>query len=434
MSSVSGWQRRRFDEFGELYSGSTPPTGKNAYWDGDIVWITPTDLSKPNSRFISSSNKKITTEGLNASSTNLLPAGNLVISSRAPIGYVAIPTVPFCTNQGCKSIRLKDNFDPDFAYYNVLFNIRKVKDLGEGTTFAEISKTALATVELEFPESKLEQTTISKILSTVDRALDETQALIAKQQRIKSGLMQDLLTRGIDEHGNLRSEQTHAFKDSPLGRIPTDWDACRLGSLIEIKHGFAFSGEFFSDQRNNSVLLTPGNFHVEGGLYFTTRNSKYYTSNIPPEFVLANGDVVVVMTDLTKEMAILGNPAIVDHPDNVLHNQRIGKVKVKADVELDSHFLTLVMSSSAYRKEIQRTATGTTVRHTSPTKLLSPYVPRIAPDEQLRIASRSLALCEDINQLRAELNKRRLIKAALMQALLTGKKRVTSLLKPEPTH
>ena len=76
-----------------------------------------------------------------------------------------------------------------------------------------------------------EQAKIAEVLSTVDRAIEETEALVAKQQRIKTGLMQDLLTRGIDEHGNLRSEQTHKFKDSPLGRIPVEWDVTLLDSL-----------------------------------------------------------------------------------------------------------------------------------------------------------------------------------------------------------
>jgi len=111
---------------------------------------------------------------------------------------------------------LKSAFHSEFSYYNVLFNIEKVKRLGEGTTFAEISKTALSTIELLFPRSLLEQGKIAEILSTVDRAIEQTEALIAKQMRIKAGLMHDLLTRGIDEHGNLRSQRTHKFKDSPL--------------------------------------------------------------------------------------------------------------------------------------------------------------------------------------------------------------------------
>ena len=96
------------------------------------------------------------------------------------------------------------------------------------------------------PTSKPEQTKIAEILSTVDRAIEQTEALIAKQQRIKTGLMQDLLTRGIDEHGNLRSEQTHKFKDSPLGRIPVEWDAKELGTVAFVTKlaGFEFTNYF----------------------------------------------------------------------------------------------------------------------------------------------------------------------------------------------
>ena len=88
---------------------------------------------------------------------------------------------------------------------------------------------------------KPEQTKIAEILSTVDRAIEQTEALIAKQQRIKTGLMQDLLTRGIDEHGNLRSEETHQFKDSPLGRIPVEWELCKLGELANFVNGNSFN-------------------------------------------------------------------------------------------------------------------------------------------------------------------------------------------------
>jgi type I restriction enzyme S subunit len=331
---------------------------------------------------------------------------------------------------------LKKGFDPEFAYYNIVFNIKKIKDLGEGATFAEISKTALADVQLDFPKSTKEQSQIAEILSTVDQAIEQTSALIAKQHKIKTGLTRDLLTRGFDKHGEVRSEQTHKFKDSVLGRIPADWEACPLGYLVHIRHGYAFSGEFFSDERNDCVLLTPGNFHVEGGLYFIDRNTKYYTGAVPPQFILTNGDVVVVMTDLTKEMAILGRTAVLDHPDIVLHNQRIGKVCVNRGVEMDTRFLAFLMNSDSYRREIQSTATGTTVRHTSPTKLLAPYVPRIPLKEQLEIRVRLEILGENGTHLRNALKKLNSIKQGLMQDLLTGKKRVTPLVErgSEPTR
>ncbi len=101
-----------------------------------------------------------------------------------------------------------------------------------GSTRYGLPVSAIEAVEIPTPP-KHEQTKIAEILSTVDRAIEQTEALIAKQQRIKTGLMQDLLTRGIDEHGNLRSEQTHQFKDSPLGRIPVEWEIGEIEAVAE---------------------------------------------------------------------------------------------------------------------------------------------------------------------------------------------------------
>jgi type I restriction enzyme S subunit len=237
LNQLEDWEFKRFDEFGTLFSGSTPKTGISAYWDGSVTWVTPNDLSRLRSPYLFETAKTLTEKGLKSCSAQLLPSRSIVMSSRAPIGYVAIPETDFCTNQGCKSIKLKKGYDPEFAYYSILHNIDAIKNLGEGTTFAEISKTALASIALPFPRSKPEQTKIAEILSTVDRAIEQTEALIAKQQRIKTGLMQDLLTRGIDEHGNLRSEVTHEFKDSPLGRIPVEWEVENVSSRVLVRGG-----------------------------------------------------------------------------------------------------------------------------------------------------------------------------------------------------
>ncbi|MGB0849418.1 MAG: restriction endonuclease subunit S, partial [Thiolinea sp.] len=255
---IEGWNNYRLDEIGVIYSGATPSTTNLSFWDGSIVWITPSDLSDLSTAYLFDSKKKITEKGLEACSAHYLPANSITLSSRAPIGYVAIPQTGFCTNQGCKSILLDNGFDPEFVYHNLCFNIDKLKRLGEGTTFAEISKTALATVSLSFPAEKDEQTQIATILSTIDRAIEQTETIIAKQQRIKTGLMQDLLTCGIDEQGNVRSEATHEFKDSPLGRIPVEWDISSIGNEFVVQLGKmlskkALDGELFDYLGNRSV-------------------------------------------------------------------------------------------------------------------------------------------------------------------------------------
>ena len=112
--------------------------------------------------------------------------------------------------------------------------------------------------------------------------------------------MNELFTKGIGHT---------EFKDSELGRIPKSWEVKGLANLITIKHGFAFEGEYFTSVPNGKILLTPGNFHRDGHLYFGDK-TKYYTGKIPEEYILSNGDLLIVMTDLTSEMTILGNTLI----------------------------------------------------------------------------------------------------------------------------
>ncbi len=249
MNSMGTIETKRLDQIGEIVSGATPSTSNPDYWDGEIVWITPNDLSKLCMPYLDTSAKLITDKGLKSCSARILPPRSVTISSRAPIGYVAIPTVKFCTNQGCKSIQLYPDFDPEYVYYNICFFVDALRNVGEGTIFSEVSKSALAKVEMPFITDLGQQTQIAKILFTIDKAIAQTEAIIAKQQRIKTGLMQDLLTRGIDEHGNIRSEATHAFKDSPLGRIPVEWRPEQIVNVASLQRGHDITENELRDGR-----------------------------------------------------------------------------------------------------------------------------------------------------------------------------------------
>jgi type I restriction enzyme, S subunit len=145
------------------------------------------------------------------------------------------------------------------------------------------------------------------------------------------------------------------------------WREVRLSDLVEIKHGFAFKGEFFRDEPTENFLITPGNFAIGGG--FQWGKSKYYLGPVPSDFVLNPGDIIVTMTDLSKEADTLGYGAIVPVTDlRLLHNQRIGKVVTKSS-EIDPKFLHWVLRSRDYRNEILANYTGSTVKQTSPSKI-----------------------------------------------------------------
>jgi type I restriction enzyme S subunit len=378
--------------------------------------------------YLNDSSKRITEKGLGACSAHLLRVGCVVMSSRAPIGYVALPTVPFCTNQGCKTIKLKDGFHSEFAYYNILFNIDKVKNLGEGTTFAEISKAALATVALPFPTSLPEQTKIAEILSTMDRAIEQTEALIAQQQRIKTGLMQDLLTRGIDEHGNLRSETTHTFKESPLGRIPVEWDVKTLEQLTSrIVDGVHHTPTYVESGVPFIVItdLTAGaGIDFSSTRFVSPKDHRDFSRRADP----SPGDVLV-----TKD-GTLGVARIVP-PEAPEFSIFVSVAMLRPKQTLCfPELIWAFFESGDFLTQLGALSAGTGLAHIHLEHFRSFLVRRPHMDEQ-RLIFCILNKQENLlNSTIAGLAKLKIQKTALMQDLLTGKKRVTSLLEPEPAN
>ncbi|EMI4253677.1 restriction endonuclease subunit S, partial [Vibrio vulnificus] len=144
----------------------------------------------------------------------------------------------------------------------------------------------------------------------------------------------------------------------------------KLAELITIKHGYAFKGSSMVDYATNEVLVTPGNFAIGGG--FKSSKLKYHSGVIPDGYILEPGQLVVTMTDLSKESDTLGYSALVPDDDyTYLHNQRIGLVKIKDETVLDKLYLYFLMRSPSYRHEVLASSTGTSVKHSSPSKILN---------------------------------------------------------------
>ena len=158
-----------------------------------------------------------------------------------------------------------------------------------------------------------------------------------------------------------------------------------LSDICEIKHGFAFQGTFFSDTPTNDILLTPGNFKIGGG--FKNDNYRYYAGEVLEEYVLEEGDLIISMTDLSKNSDTLGFPALVPKAEGnrFLHNQRLGKV-ILLNNRVDKNYLYYTFCTDEYRNEVLASATGTTVKHTSPKRILSYRFSIPQLDEQRAIA------------------------------------------------
>lgn len=142
----------------------------------------------------------------------------------------------------------------------------------------------------------------------------------------------------------------------------------KLSDFIKIKHGFAFKGEYFGEQGSH-VVVTPGNFYEEGGFRRREHKDKWYSGPVPTDYVLEKGDLVIAMTE--QGAGLLGSSAIIPTTGLFLHNQRIGLVKMKSDHTLDKLYLYYLLNSRKVRSQVQASASGTKVRHTSPDRISS---------------------------------------------------------------
>ena len=420
MSEPSGWTQATLGKECSIEIGGTPSRGVDAYWDTDgsteNAWVSIKDMR---SRVIIGTAERISDLGVRHSNAKLQPKGTVLLSFKLTIGRVAFAGIPLYTNEAIAGLQSK-TLDSEFLYQG-LQQWNLLHGVDQAIKGATLNKAKLKKISFVCPTSRTEQSKIAEVLSTVDRAIAQTEALIAKQQRIKTGLMQDLLTRGIDEHGQLRSEATHAFKDSSLGRIPVEWEMNLLDVVAERGSGH-----------------TPSKQHPEywnGGVKWIS---------------LADSSALdhVHISETEYEISDLGlkNSSAVLHPAGTVVLSRdagVGKSAVmQTSMAVSQHFMAWRCGERLHnyflyywlqrdKPRFEGIASGSTIV-TIGLQFFKKY--QIAhpnnPDEQIEIAKVLLKAEDEANRIEVTLVKLQSLKTALMQDLLTGKVRVTPLLPP----
>ena len=215
----AGWKWVKIGDVSDVVSGATPKTNVVENWDGSICWITPTDLSRNNGRFLIDSSRNITRLGYERCSTSLVPEGTVVMSSRAPIGHLGIAGTELCTNQGCKSFVPNSKIDNIFLYYYLKTQISLFQRLGTGTTFKEISKTSLLKCYVPLPP-QAEQERIAGILNRVDEIKSLREEAYNKATELISSIFHDM-----------------AGKYTQQTELPAGWKWVKAGDLLNFQTG-----------------------------------------------------------------------------------------------------------------------------------------------------------------------------------------------------
>ena len=187
------WETVTLGEIADIKNGATPSTQVAAYWQGQIPWCTPSDITDTPGKYLLTTERNITEEGLTSCAASLLPVGALLLCSRATIGEIKIAALPVCTNQGFKSLVCKEGVSNEFLYYLLIALKPKLIERAIGSTFLEIGKHELASLEVKSPRHD-EQHAIAAILSDMDAEIAALEQRRDKTRTLKQGMMQQLLT------------------------------------------------------------------------------------------------------------------------------------------------------------------------------------------------------------------------------------------------
>ena len=405
-----------------LVNGSTPESSDYDCWDGDIKWITPADMSDTGT--ISHGERFLTKYGYNSCGTTLLPAGSIVISSRAPIGKINLTTAELCTNQGCKSLtRTGDN---RYFYYLFLAGQHELSLLGRGTTFLELSTYDLNEFGIVMPAED-EQQAIADYLDKECAQIDSIAADLGRQiallQQYKKSLITETVTKGLDK--------SMPMKDSGiewLGKIPAHWNFKRLKFMLENSSdsmkvgpfGSALSGSDFTDEGKwvyNQRVVLDNNFS-ENTTFVSEEKFQEMRS-----FAVCPGDILITTRGTIGKVAIVPEGA----NEGILHPCII---KFRVDKEMIiPELLQLIFNESDFVKDqFTLMSNATTIEVIYSYSLKDILLPVIPADEQKKIYGYLSKKCIAIDGIIAEKQKTLATitqhKKSLIYEYVTGKKRV----------
>ena len=273
------WIKVKISDLGQVVGGATPSTKKDEYYNGDIAWITPKDLSDFKCRYISRGERNITKAGMDSCSTQLLPKNTVLFSSRAPIGYVAIAENEMCTNQGFKSVIPNENIDCLFLYYLLKFNKDKIEAMGSGTTFKEVSGSTMRNIEVMIPESKKVQVRIAAILDAIDSKIENN----------------------IKINNNLEQQAQAIYQQMFIDNARSNWAEGTLSDIADITMGQSPSGSSYNEDGTGTIFFqgrAEFGFRFPSVRLYTTEPKRMARSNDTLMSVRAPvGDLNVAHTD-----------------------------------------------------------------------------------------------------------------------------------------
>ncbi|HDR7429036.1 TPA: restriction endonuclease subunit S [Bacillus toyonensis] len=384
----------------KIVGGGTPSRKNERYYQGDIPWVTVKDLI---SSSISDTQEKITLKAIEESATNLIPKSNVIIATRMALGKAFINEVDVAINQDLKAlIPNKEKIIPKYLLYVYLSNKEKIESLGSGTTVKGIRLEQVNELELFVP-AIAEQKKITTILSSIDEAIEKTEAIIERTEEVKKGFMQQLLTKGI---GHTR------FKKTKIGEIPEKWEVVKLKDVLEL----VTRPLSMKDEEGYQLVTVK---RRNGGIV-PREVLKGKEIKVKSQFYIKKGDFLI-----SKRQIVHGACEVVpSNLDGAIVSNEYHTLLSKSNLEMD--FFKWYSRTPLMMNYFLLSSVGVHIE-----KMLfrvEDWFKReiVLPplEEQVEIVKTLSSIQNSININQEYLNKLQHLKKGLMQSLLTGKIRV----------
>ena len=369
------WPISTIGEVCAVVSGATPKTGNPDYWDGDIPWVTPKDLSELSQKYLSDTSRKITEAGFQSCSTRMLPAQSVLLSSRAPIGLVAMNTLPVCTNQGLKSMVPRDGrIAPDYLYWWLKTHRKALEHKGRGATFKEVSKRIVEEIAIPLP-LLAEQKRIAGIL-------DAAGALRAKRREALAQLDTLLQSTFLDLFGDPVT--------NPMG-----WEVKPLNELLG---GKFINGAYYPKDAYSSVGTRM--VHMANAFYGVVNPNEVKRVDAPladiEKYGLLPTDILVSRRSLNYEGS--ARPCLIPETDEPLIFES-SLIRVRPDQErvLTIYLFYYLLNDRARAKYVFPLVTRSTISGINQSNLMKVKV--VLPP--LGLQQRFATIVESIEQQKA---------------------------------
>lgn len=398
-------------ELGSLASkiegGGTPSRNEPLFWGGNIPWATVKDLKGVR---LSVTQEYISQLGLDKSASKLIPANTLIIASRMAVGKAVVFDKSVSINQDLKAFYPKPSIETEYLLHWYLSKAEIIENMGTGSTVKGIKLDDIKTLPIDLPPLP-EQQKIAAILTSVDEVIEKTQAQINKLKDLKTGMMQELLTRGVGVDGKPHTE----FKDSPVGRIPKGWAVEQISTLcshvVDCVNKTAPVVDYKTPYKMiRTTNVRHGRVDTVNVRNVTKETYDIWTRRLLPEI----GDLI-----FTRE-APVGECGILEDAKGIFLGQRT--MMYRADEsKTSSYFLMYSLMSEYGKQQLEDFSGGSTVPHMRVPDCGKVLIKLPSKKEQNTIVNSLKSVDVAIKNKEHKLKKMNDTKKALMQDLLTGK-------------